>query len=96
MACRLKNELKVRIQVSFKNSLGPVIGSNEMMQTIAQTTGQWKAYGKQRDPKYNYDFINQYAVVNIDKTIISVDSTGTLQLKIGLIKDLGNLDVKIR
>lgn len=66
-------------------------------------------YGAQWNPTNNNDVINQtegsikdtlqwynnYAIVHIDKTIIWVDSTGNAQINIGMIQDMGKVNVKI-
>jgi len=99
------------IKVSFKNAQGPVVLGifKELINSFEKAGNERKEYGSQRSASSNEDTINSapddikqtlegynnYAVVNIDKTIISVDTTGNSQIKIGMAQDMGNINVKI-
>ncbi len=113
MVCRAKKILKkpFDIQVSFKNSLGPVFlwTTKELMNTVAVVTGQRTEYGAQRSAENNEETIklaetnvqeilqwySTYGLVNIDKTIVSVNETGAMHIKILMAQDMGKINVKI-
>lgn len=83
--------------------------AKELQNSVAMTTGQWKQYGDQRSAENNQETIDQagtnvqdtlkayntYATINVDKTILNVTDTGNAQLKIGMMQDVGRVNVKI-
>lgn len=99
------------IKISFKNAVWPVILwiSKELSNGLERLTGEWKEYGAQWNAQNNEEVINEapdntrsilqwynkYAVLNIDKTIIGVDTTGNTQIKMGMAQDVGKINVKI-
>ena len=100
------------IKVSFKNSLGPVFlwVIDEAWNSLENYWWERKKYGEQWTPTNNDETINQaegdtketlewynnYAIINIDKTIIKLDeTTNNPQIKIGMTKDMGKINIKI-
>ena len=98
------------IKIGFDNALGPVfVGTLKEVGTSLENAGtQRTEYGAQRTAPNNDDIINQaegsnkinlqwyntYALPTLEKTIISVEDTGTNQLTIGMAQDMG--DIKVR
>ena len=99
------------IDIGFDNALGPVVlGTLKEFQASFENAGkQRKEYGEQRAGPKNEDIIEQatgnikdllngyntYALPKFDSTTINVDSTGTNQLRIGMMQDMGNINIKI-
>ncbi|MCX6825442.1 MAG: VCBS repeat-containing protein [candidate division SR1 bacterium] len=99
------------IKISFANSVGPIVTNTiqDTQNTIQNTEAQWKQYGSQRTAPNNDDIINNApdgikqklqgynnsAIINIDKTIVGVDDSGSTQIKVGMTDNLGDINVKI-
>jgi len=99
------------IQISFKQSLGQVVMGpfTELQNTIENFWSERKKYGDQRNTPDNEELIatatgtvkeklqgyNTNALVDIEKTIVSVDSTGTNTITISATKDIGTIKIRI-
>ncbi len=99
------------IKIGFKNALGPVIISTpqDITSTTQTQQNQRKQYGAQRKSPNNDTIIDQApenikdtlkgynndAIIDIDKTIIDIDSMENSQLKIGMSQNRWDSNIKI-
>jgi len=104
-------EKPFKFEISFKNAQWPVFAGvfKEIWSSFENRKSEWEEYGNERWGVNNEETIknvegktkeilqryNNYATVNIDKTIIGVNDTGNAQITIGMMKDLGDVEVKI-